>query len=84
MTLATEWEGISLIPANPDLSAVEAEMATTVRRELRLRDALGRGEGLRAYDVVLFDTPPNFGFHTVSALGAAAGSWSPCRCRDTP
>jgi chromosome partitioning protein len=64
--------GVSLIPANPDLSAVEGEMATTVRRELRLRDALNRGDGLRAYDVVLFDTPPNFGFHTISALGAAA------------
>jgi chromosome partitioning protein len=72
VTLATEWDGVSLIPANPDLSAVEAEMATTVRRELRLRDALNRGAGLRAYDVVLFDTPPNFGFHTISALGAAA------------
>jgi chromosome partitioning protein len=71
VTLATEWDGVSLIPANPDLSAVEAEMATTVRRELRLRDALNRGAGLSAYDVVLFDTPPNFGFHTVSALGAA-------------
>lgn len=68
---ATAWEGLSLIPANPDLSAVEAEMPTTVRRELQLREALGRGEGTGAYDVILFDTPPNFGFHTVSALGAA-------------
>jgi chromosome partitioning protein len=46
-------------------------MPTTVGRELRLRDALSRGRGLDGYDVVLFDTPPNFGFHTVSALGAA-------------
>ena len=73
VTIATEWEGISLIPACPDLSAVEGEMATTVGRELRLRDALRRGSGLRGYDIVLLDTPPNFGFHTVSALAAA--SW---------
>ena len=73
VTLATAWEGISLIPASPDLSAVEGEMATSVGRELRLRDALRRGSGLRNYDMVLLDTPPNFGFHTVSALAAA--SW---------
>jgi len=64
----TDWEGISLLPASPDLSAVEAEMPTTVHRELQLRDALARGAILDDYDVVLFDTPPNFGFHTVSAL----------------
>jgi len=73
VTLATQWEGISLIPASPDLSAVEAEMATSVGRELRLRDALSRGAGFRDYDIVLLDTPPNFGFHTVSAL--AVVSW---------
>jgi len=73
VTYATEWERIWLIPASPDLSAVEAEMATSVGRELRLRDALARGAGIGRYDVVLFDTPPNFGFHTVSALGAT--SW---------
>ena len=72
VTLATEWEGISLIPACPDLSAVEAEIPTTVSRERRLRDALARGAGMSGYDLVLIDTPPNFGFHTVSALGAAA------------
>jgi chromosome partitioning protein len=67
----TEWEGLSIIPASPDLSAVEAELPSSVGRELRLREGLNRGDGLDAFDVVLFDTPPNFGFHTVSALGAA-------------
>ncbi len=67
----TAWPGVSLIPANPDLSAVEAELPTTVGRELRLRDGLARGAGVDAFDVLLFDTPPNFGFHTVIALAAA-------------
>jgi chromosome partitioning protein len=70
VTLATQWEGLWLIPASPDLSAVEAEMPTTIDRELQLRDALDRGDGLAGYDLVLFDTPPNFGFHTVSVLAA--------------
>jgi chromosome partitioning protein len=67
----TPWPGVSLIPASPELSAVEAELSSTVGRELRLRDALARGAGTRAFDVILFDTPPNFGYHTVIALGAA-------------
>jgi chromosome partitioning protein len=71
VSLATEWPGIWLIPASPNLSAVEAELPTSVGRELRLRRALERGQGIGGYDVVLFDTPPNFGFHTVNALGAA-------------
>jgi chromosome partitioning protein len=71
VTAATAWKGLSIIPASPDLSAVEGEMPSTVRRELQLRDALARGDGTQGYDVVLFDTPPNFGFHTVSALAAA-------------
>ncbi|HXZ99674.1 MAG TPA: ParA family protein [Candidatus Binatia bacterium] len=71
VTLATAWEGLSLIPASPDLSAVEGEMPVSVGRELQLRDSLARGAGIGGYDVVLFDTPPNFGFHTVCALGAA-------------
>jgi chromosome partitioning protein len=71
VTLTTQWDGLWLIPASPDLSAVEAEMPTTVNREVQLRDALNRGGGLAGYDFVLFDTPPNFGFHTVSVLAAA-------------
>jgi chromosome partitioning protein len=67
----TPWPGVALIPASPDLSAVEAELPITVGRELRLRDGLARGAGVGAFDVLLFDTPPNFGYHTVSALGAA-------------
>lgn len=67
---STQWKNLSLIPASPDLSAVEQEMPTTLNRELQLRDALNRGNGLSGYDIVLFDTPPNFGFHTVSALAA--------------
>jgi len=74
--LETETPGLHLIPAHPDLSAVESELPARVNAELRLRNALR--EGLDAhYDVVLFDTPPNFGFHTISALGAARSALVP-------
>jgi chromosome partitioning protein len=74
--LETETPDLHLIPAHPDLSAVESELPARVNAELRLRNALR--EGLDAhYDVVLFDTPPNFGFHTISALGAARSALVP-------
>jgi len=68
--LKTEY-GIELIPANPDLSAVEASMPSAIGRELRLREVLqGVNSGAQKYDYVVIDTPPNFGFHTLNALGA--------------
>jgi chromosome partitioning protein len=72
----TETPNLHLIPAHPDLSAVEADLPARVNAELRLRNAMR--EGIDAgYDVILFDTPPNFGFHTISALGAARSALVP-------
>lgn len=74
--LETETPNLHLIPAHPDLSAVEADLPARVNAELRLRNAMR--EGIDAsYDVILFDTPPNFGFHTISALGAARSALVP-------
>src|SRR5579884_877360 len=66
--LPTRWPNLHLIPANPDLSAVEAQLPSALDRELRLREALHRD--VRDYDFILIDTPPSFGFHTVTALAA--------------
>jgi len=68
--LATRWPNLWLLPAAPDLSAVEQEMPTAMNRQLALREGLARGNGLAGYDIVLYDTPPNFGFHTVSVMAA--------------
>jgi chromosome partitioning protein len=68
--IVTPWENLHLLPATPDLTAVEAELPSGLHRETLLREALGR-DGLRAgYDFILYDTPPNFGFHTVNVLAA--------------
>ena len=72
----TNWPNLWVLPASPDLSAVEGELASSIDRELVLRDALRRDalrrDGARAsFDYVLFDTPPSFGFQTISALAAA-------------
>jgi chromosome partitioning protein len=66
--VSTRWKKLHLLPANPDLSAVEAQLPSALDRELRLREALHRD--VRDYDFILIDTPPSFGFHTVTALAA--------------
>ena len=70
VVLPTRWENLSLVPANPDLSAVEAELPTQLNREVLLRDAVSRNGTSHEYDFILYDTPPNFGFHTINALAA--------------
>jgi chromosome partitioning protein len=68
LLVRTRWDNLHLIPANPDLSAVEAALPSSLDRELRLRKAMHRD--LRDYDIIFYDTPPSFGFHTVSVLAA--------------
>lgn len=68
--LPTRWDNLSLLPASPDLTAVEARLPSALYRELLLRDRLSRNGVPQAYDFILFDTPPNFGFHTVNVLAA--------------
>jgi chromosome partitioning protein len=66
----TKWANLSLLPASPDLTAVEGQLSMSLGRELLLRDALQRNGLADTYDFILCDTPPNFGFHTVNVLGA--------------
>jgi chromosome partitioning protein len=68
--IPTEWDGLHLLPATPDLTAVEGELASGLHRETLLRDALAQGGIGGDYDFIFYDTPPNFGFHTVNALAA--------------
>jgi len=70
VVLPTRWDNLSLVPANPDLSAVEAELPTQLNREVLLRNAVSRNGTSTEYDFILYDTPPNFGFHTINALAA--------------
>ena len=70
VVLDTKWPNLSVLPATPDLTAVEGQLQSSLNRELLLRDTLGRNGTANAYDFILFDTPPNFGFHTVNVLGS--------------
>ena len=59
-----------MLPATPDLSAVEGELHGAVGREYLLRDAFNRDGIADNYDIIIYDTPPNLGFQTINVLAA--------------
>mgnify|MGYP001157662736 FL=1 len=62
-------EGIDLMPANIELSAMEVSLVNTMSREIVLRNYLNEVKG--KYDYVLIDCMPSLGMITVNALAAA-------------
>ncbi|MGH8373128.1 MAG: ParA family protein, partial [Gammaproteobacteria bacterium] len=66
-----EASGLTLLPANGDLTAAEVTLIGAERREARLREALA---DVRAnFDFILIDCPPSLNMLTVNALAAADG-----------
>ena len=62
-------EGIDLMPANIELSAMEVSLVNIMSREIVLRNYLNEVKG--KYDYVLIDCMPSLGMITVNALAAA-------------
>ena len=62
-------EGVDLLPANIELSAMEVSLVNTMSREVVLRNYLN--EVKQNYDYVLIDCMPSLGMVTVNALTAA-------------
>lgn len=62
-------EGVDLMPANIELSAMEVSLVNTMSREIVLQNYLKEVKG--KYDYVLIDCMPSLGMITVNALAAA-------------
>ena len=74
----TEVNGLSLLPANADLSGAEIELVNVEEREKVLRHFLRDIEQL--FDVIFLDCPPTLGILTVNALVAARTILVPVQC----
>jgi len=70
--------GVDVLPATPDLAAIEVELVGRQAREHSLRRALATiGAG---HDICLIDCPPSLGLLTVNALTAAGDVLVPLQC----
>lgn len=78
VVVATNVEGLDLLPANIDLSAAEIQLVHEVGREQVLASKLAAVRD--RYDVILIDCQPSLGLLTVNALTAAHGVIIPLEC----
>ena len=68
-TILHHKEGVDLIPANIELSAIEVSLVNAMSRELIMRSLIER---LREfYDFIIIDCMPSLGMLTINALTAA-------------
>ena len=79
--LKTAIQGLSLIPADRNLTGAEIDLVTLPEREQRLRTCLDRLRG--EFDYILVDTPPSLGLLTLNALVAADAVLRILRARRT-
>jgi len=77
----TAVPGLSILPANSDLSSVDLELVSDKRRVSRLRDAFqAQSAIISQYDYVLIDCPPSLNLLTVNALVCSEFVLVPLQC----
>jgi chromosome partitioning protein len=84
--LPTAIPGLAVVPANPDLVGIDAQLGSDNNRFYRLRDAVrmlgaqGRASPDKAYSYVLIDCPPSLTLMTLNAMTAADALLVPVQC----
>ena len=75
----TSIPSLDLVPATPDLSSVDIQLATETARVRRLRAAI-TSEAVSSYDFILLDCPPSLNLLTINALVASEAVLVPLQC----
>jgi chromosome partitioning protein len=76
MVHPTAIPNLEVVPSSPELEALQSKLESR-HKIMKLREALGE---FQEYDTVYLDTPPAFGFFTLSALIAADRCLIPFDC----
>ena len=76
--IGTAIQGLSLVPADRQLTGAEIELVSLERREQRLRLLLSSVRD--QYDYVIVDCPPSLGLLTLNGLVAADAVLIPLNC----
>jgi chromosome partitioning protein len=69
---------LKLVPSNLKLAEMEAELATVLLREFRLKQAIN--PVVDQYDFIIIDCPPSLGMLVINALCAAQEVLVPIQC----
>ena len=76
--ISTNVDGLTLLPADQNLTGAEIELVTLPHREERLRMLLASAR--ERFDDILIDCPPSLGLLTLNALVAADAVVIPLHC----
>jgi len=76
--IKTDFDNLSIIPCNINLTGAEIELVGVLSRETRLKKALDAIKN--QYDFIFIDSPPSLGLLTLNALVAADSILIPIQC----